>query len=119
VASVLDDLARERPVALILDDLHWVDEGSLRLLRFLTADPCVATGSGRLRVAGPRPGHRCPTARGGRGGGRPRRVLAPRRPRRGRRGPPHLADAVSAPRRPMLSPRGPAATRCSSRRWRG
>ena len=38
VVSVLDDLARERPVVLVLDDVHWVDEGSLRLLLFLTAD---------------------------------------------------------------------------------
>ncbi|MET0840374.1 MAG: AAA family ATPase, partial [Marmoricola sp.] len=38
VTGVLDDVARERPVVLLLDDLHWVDEGSLRLLQFLTTD---------------------------------------------------------------------------------
>ncbi len=38
VAGVLDEVAREQPVVLLLDDLHWVDEGSLRLLQFLTTD---------------------------------------------------------------------------------
>jgi len=38
VARVLDDLAHERPLVLVLDDVHWADEGSLRLLHFLTAD---------------------------------------------------------------------------------
>ncbi len=38
VTGVLDDLARRQPVLLVLDDVHWVDEGSLRLLHFLTAD---------------------------------------------------------------------------------
>ncbi len=38
VDGVLEDLARERPVVLLLDDVHWVDEGSMRLLQFLTTD---------------------------------------------------------------------------------
>ncbi|WP_027862964.1 AAA family ATPase [Marmoricola sp. URHB0036] len=38
VAGVVDDLAREQPVVLLLDDVHWVDEGSLRLLQHLTSD---------------------------------------------------------------------------------
>lgn len=38
VDGVLEDLTRERPVVLLLDDVHWVDEGSLRLLQFLTAE---------------------------------------------------------------------------------
>lgn len=38
VTGVIDDLAREQPVVLLLDDVHWVDEGSLRLLQFLTTD---------------------------------------------------------------------------------
>jgi tetratricopeptide (TPR) repeat protein len=38
VAGVIDDLARAQPVVLLLDDVHWVDEGSLRLLQFLTTD---------------------------------------------------------------------------------
>ena len=37
VTGVIEDLARAGPVVLLLDDLHWVDEGSLRLLQFLTA----------------------------------------------------------------------------------
>ena len=35
VQAVLDGLAAEFPVVLLLDDLHWADAGSLRLLRFL------------------------------------------------------------------------------------
>ncbi len=35
VLAVLDGLAAEFPVVLLLDDLHWADAGSLRLLRFL------------------------------------------------------------------------------------
>ena len=35
VQAVLDGLAAEFPVVLLLDDRHWADAGSLRLLRFL------------------------------------------------------------------------------------
>ena len=35
VASVVALTAREQPLLLVLDDLHWADQGSLRLLRFL------------------------------------------------------------------------------------
>ena len=35
VSRCLDRLAAERPVLVVLDDLHWADEPSLRLLRFL------------------------------------------------------------------------------------
>ena len=35
VQAVLDGLAAEFPVVLLLDDLHWADPGSLHLLRFL------------------------------------------------------------------------------------
>ena len=38
VGGVLEDLTRERPVVLLLDDVHWVDEGSLRLLQLLTVE---------------------------------------------------------------------------------
>ena len=54
VDGVLEDLTRERPVVLLLDDVHWVDEGSLRLLQFLTADLPSRALLGRLRLAGPR-----------------------------------------------------------------
>ncbi len=36
VASFLYDAARERPLVLVLDDLHWADESSLSLLRFVS-----------------------------------------------------------------------------------
>jgi DNA-binding SARP family transcriptional activator len=35
VAEVLEALGRERPVLLVLDDLHWADQASLDLLQFL------------------------------------------------------------------------------------
>jgi len=36
VARLLDRLAGERPVLLVLEDLHWADEMTLRLLAFVT-----------------------------------------------------------------------------------
>ncbi|WP_182376052.1 AAA family ATPase [Nocardioides sp. WS12] len=35
VTGVLETLSRDRPLLLVLDDLHWTDAGSLRLLRFV------------------------------------------------------------------------------------
>jgi len=35
VSGVVTGLAERAPVVLLLDDLHWADQGSLRLLRFL------------------------------------------------------------------------------------
>jgi ATP/maltotriose-dependent transcriptional regulator MalT len=35
VTSALENAARVRPLVLILDDLHWADKSSLRLLQFL------------------------------------------------------------------------------------
>jgi tetratricopeptide (TPR) repeat protein len=66
VQAVLDGLAAEFPVVVLLDDLHWADEGSLHLLRFLTSgladrpllvvgawrDHEVAPGSDRATLAG-------------------------------------------------------------------
>src|SRR6266700_1986424 len=36
VARLLDALARRAPLVLLLDDLHWVDEASLDLVRYLS-----------------------------------------------------------------------------------
>jgi DNA-binding CsgD family transcriptional regulator len=57
--TALDRLAREHPVVLVVEDLHWADESSLDLLAFLIANLAhcgvhlVAThrpaGDGRLR----------------------------------------------------------------------
>ncbi len=41
VSAVLEGLLEEFPLVLLLDDLHWADEGSLHLLRFL--GPGLAT----------------------------------------------------------------------------
>ncbi len=38
VAGVLDLISVRAPIVLVLDDLHWVDEGSLRLLRYIATD---------------------------------------------------------------------------------
>jgi predicted ATPase len=37
LAELLRDRARAQPLLLVLDDLHWADEGSLELLEFLAA----------------------------------------------------------------------------------
>ncbi len=42
VTRAVAALADERPVVLVLDDLHWADPGSLKLLRFLAADAVSA-----------------------------------------------------------------------------
>jgi hypothetical protein len=50
VQSVLATVVAERPLLLALDDLHWTDAGSLRLLRFLTRAstmPMVVVGTWR------------------------------------------------------------------------
>nr|WP_056166724.1 LuxR family transcriptional regulator [Leifsonia sp. Leaf325] len=44
VAVVLEHVAQERPVVVIVEDLHWIDAASLNLLRFLVR----ALRSGRL-----------------------------------------------------------------------
>jgi ATP/maltotriose-dependent transcriptional regulator MalT len=35
--KLLEDLAREMPLVLVIEDLHWADRGTCDLLRFLTA----------------------------------------------------------------------------------
>jgi DNA-binding NarL/FixJ family response regulator len=48
IARFLVNSSRRRPLALILDDLHWADAPTLRLLEFLTQE----MGDGRLLVVG-------------------------------------------------------------------
>lgn len=38
IGSVLRELARTRPLVVLLDDVHWADEASLKLLHFLAGD---------------------------------------------------------------------------------
>ncbi|MBW3602281.1 MAG: AAA family ATPase, partial [Actinobacteria bacterium] len=51
VVSFLAGLAGQRPVVVVLDDLHWADEGSLRLLEFtarhVAAHPVLLLGAYR------------------------------------------------------------------------
>jgi tetratricopeptide (TPR) repeat protein len=42
VGGALLDLARQRPLALVFDDLHWADAASLRLLEVLARDASTA-----------------------------------------------------------------------------
>ncbi|MPZ74695.1 MAG: AAA family ATPase, partial [Nitriliruptorales bacterium] len=57
VASFLARLAHQRHVVVVLDDVHWADEGSLRLLEFaahhLTAHPVLLLAVYRDEEAGP------------------------------------------------------------------
>lgn len=48
VAAALKRVAQRRPLVLVLDDLHWADEASLRLLGFIARD----IGEERLLVVG-------------------------------------------------------------------
>jgi tetratricopeptide (TPR) repeat protein len=59
VADLLDDLGRRRPVAVVLDDLHWVDPSSLELLRALAqrAGTSHFTVVGTYRDTDVGPGH--------------------------------------------------------------
>jgi tetratricopeptide (TPR) repeat protein len=38
ITAFLKDAARSQPILLVLDDLHWADEGSLRLLEFVARE---------------------------------------------------------------------------------
>ncbi len=49
VQSVLSSLARQRPVALILEDLQWADAGSLACLERLAVGSCRVPVVGTLR----------------------------------------------------------------------
>jgi tetratricopeptide (TPR) repeat protein len=57
VQAVLDGLAAEFPVVLLLDDLHWADPGSLHLLRFLlpglASRPVLVVGGWRDHEVAP------------------------------------------------------------------
>ncbi|GGE96371.1 helix-turn-helix transcriptional regulator [Mycetocola zhadangensis] len=46
VATVLETVSRQNPLVVVLEDLHWADEGTLDLLRFLLR----VLGSGRILV---------------------------------------------------------------------
>ena len=53
VRALLEDRGRERPLALLLDDLHWADEASLELVLHLLRRP---PESAQLLVFAARPG---------------------------------------------------------------
>jgi DNA-binding CsgD family transcriptional regulator len=47
VAVLLENVARERPLVIVLEDMHWADSGSLELTRFLVR---MLDGTGILLV---------------------------------------------------------------------
>jgi tetratricopeptide (TPR) repeat protein len=57
VTRFLKDVARRTPLLLVLDDLHWADRPSLRLLRFLARElheaPVLVVGTYRHTEVGP------------------------------------------------------------------
>ena len=59
VTTALLAAARERPLLLVLDDLHWADAGSLRLVELLAPEvpsaPILVLGTVREVAATPRP----------------------------------------------------------------
>ena len=92
VASVVALTARDRPLLLVLDDLHWADRGSLRLLGFLAmttpAAPVLVLGAfrehdaevdGARRAARPRHRPDGPAADRRRGAPDPRDTAPPAR----------------------------------------
>ena len=82
--GLLELLGRERPVALLLDDLHWADEASVELVLHLLRRPPRGAAPARLRAAAGRPGPAAPGRGAPRAGfagararaARPRRVAA-------------------------------------------
>ena len=63
VTRVVGRLARQRPLLLVLDDLHWADRSSLLLARHLAREPRLGRCSWWARSATPSssPGTRCPS----------------------------------------------------------
>ena len=59
IASLLDEIAARAPLALVLDDLHWADRGTLHLLRHVARAPREAPLLivGTYRDAEVRPSH--------------------------------------------------------------
>ena len=62
VVTVVRRLAAERPVLLIVDDLHWADRSSLLLARHLAREPGLGAvlGVGTFRDSELHPGHPLP-----------------------------------------------------------
>ena len=62
VVTVVRRLAAERPVLLIVDDMHWADRSSLLLARHLARDPALGAvlGVGTFRDSELHPGHPLP-----------------------------------------------------------
>jgi len=60
VTSLLSQLARAQPLLLIFDDLHWADDATLRLLRFVSREvralPLLVLGTARDVHAAPQTG---------------------------------------------------------------
>ena len=103
--GLLELLARERPVALLLDDLHWADEASLEFVLHLLRRPPRARVPAGVRAAP----------------GRARRAAAGGRARDAGLGAPAARAAVAARRRARCWPscRTPRCASASSREAAG
>ena len=116
LARALRREARERPLLVVLEDVHEADEPTLRLLQHLVRRPRTSGSCGR-HPARRRRGRRA--ARAGGGGGRPPRrhavdvegAGAGRRPRPAAHRPP------APPRTPRWRPRGATARAATRSSW--
>ena len=117
---VLDGLAREQPVLLVIEDLHWADASTRAFLRFLAADARRRAAAGRRDLP---PGRAAPPPPAAPAAGRARaRARAAHRPRRrsaATSSPSSSASILGAAARRRRSSsactRAARATRCSPR----
>ena len=70
--SVLDELGRHAPTLLVVEDVHWADDGTLDVLRFVSGRVARTAHGGAADPARPRPVRRHAALRPAAGGaGRP------------------------------------------------
>ena len=79
IGELFARVSRERPVLLVVDDIHWADTSSLELLRHLTREAPGGTHLPPRDVPRPERGHSARAHDGARGPRTPRRHHAYRR----------------------------------------
>ena len=104
--------ATNRPLLLVVEDLHWSDPTTIELLERIVTG--LASAAGRVRAHVPR---RLRAAMGALAGRRRRRPRSALHRRTCGRWPPRRARWRSTRRRSREWRRRPRACRCSSRRW--